>query len=45
MAQVARKESDEALGRVVIQRAANSNDQEECSQLLCLRLGENMHAY
>jgi hypothetical protein len=40
-----RKESDDALGRVVVQRAANGNDREECSQLLCLRLGESMHAY
>jgi hypothetical protein len=40
-----RKESDDALGRVVIQRAANGNDREECNQPLCLRLGESMHAY
>jgi hypothetical protein len=40
-----KKESDDALGHVVIQRAANDNDREECSQLLCLRLGETMHAY
>jgi hypothetical protein len=45
MSQVAGKESDDALGRVVVQRATNSNDREECSQLLCLRLGESMHAY
>jgi hypothetical protein len=37
-----RKESDDALGCIVIQRAANGNDREECSQLLCLRLGESI---
>jgi hypothetical protein len=40
-----RKESDDALGCVVVQRAANGNDREECSKQLCLRLGESMHAY
>jgi hypothetical protein len=40
-----RTESYDALGRVVAQRATNSNDREECSKLLCLRLGETMHAY
>jgi hypothetical protein len=40
-----RKESDDALGRVVVQRVANDNDREECNQQLCLRLGESMHAY
>jgi hypothetical protein len=39
------KESDDALGRVVVQRATNDNDREECSQLLCLRLGKSMHSY
>jgi hypothetical protein len=40
-----RKESDDALGCVVVQRATNGNDREECSQMLCLRLGESMQAY
>jgi hypothetical protein len=40
-----RKESDDALGCVVIERATNGNDREECSQMLCLRLGESMQAY
>jgi hypothetical protein len=40
-----RKESDYALGHVVVQRAANGNDREKCSQLLCLGVGESIHAY
>jgi hypothetical protein len=35
----------DALGRPAVQRAANGNDREECSHLLCLRLGESMHSY
>jgi hypothetical protein len=39
-----RKELYDALGSVFVQCAVNGNDREECSQLLCLRLGESMHA-